>query len=214
MSSQDLNAEPFSNTDTPVGSFDEKNEICTREETKICTHEVTARNGRIIRKGRYLPYEDKRLIYYYKELKDKHKNNVFAVIETYMNRSAKSLRERYCNHLDENIDNTELTHDEKTRIYDIYYKLGRRPVHAEIARRLSEAREDGKRRTDLIVRNFLSPKLKKNKESSIRIKTVMAVDALINEGESGSVNLINKNDMSPVDLTSEGKMDMNNIINQ
>ncbi|CAG8587147.1 19259_t:CDS:2, partial [Racocetra fulgida] len=134
MSSQDFKitcAEPFSNTDTLVGSFDEKTEICTREETKICSHEVTAQNGRMIRKGRYLPY-------------------------------------------------VKLTHDEKTRIYEIYHKLGRRPVHAEIARRLSEGRKD---------------------ESSIRIKTVMAVDALINEVESGSVNLINKNDMSPVDLT-------------
>ncbi|CAG8618570.1 14880_t:CDS:2, partial [Cetraspora pellucida] len=205
MSSQDFNeiicAESFSDTDALVGSFDEKPEICTREETKICTHEVTTQSGRKIRKGRYHPYEDQLLTKYYKEFKDKHKNNVFAVIETYMNRSAKSLRERYCNHLDENIDSTELTQDEKTRIYDIYHELGCRPVHADIARRLSEGRLDSKRRTDLIVRNFLSPKLKKNKESSIRIKTVMAVDALINDAESGSVNLINKNEMSPVDLT-------------
>ncbi|CAG8777498.1 hypothetical protein C2G38_2253040 [Gigaspora rosea] len=254
MSSQDFNenatsAESFSDTDTLVGSFDDKTDIFmheteiqihekTHEGTEIQTHEITIRNGRKIRKGRYQPYEDAQLACLYKRLKDKHKNNVFAMIEQIMDRTAKSLRERYCNHLDERIDSTELTQAEKTRIYELYHMLGDRPVHAEIARLLSEGRNDGKRRTDLIVRNFLSPKLKKNKESSTRIKRAMDVDTLINkDGEIDPDNLINKDDkigtadlikggMKPVDLINkedemsqtysinEDKMSQDNSINE
>ncbi|CAG8568569.1 7544_t:CDS:2 [Gigaspora margarita] len=211
MSSQDFNenattsAESFSDTDTLVGSFDEKPDIFMHETAEIQiheethegiqAHEITIRDGRKIRKGRYQPYEDAQLVCLYKRFKDKHKNNVFAMIEQIMDRTAKSLRERYCNHLDERIDSTELTQTEKTRIYELYHMLGDRPVHAEIARLLSEGRKDGRRRTDLIVRNFLSPKLKKNKESSTRIKRAMDVDTLINKyGEVDPDNLINKDD--------------------
>ncbi|CAG8649484.1 10344_t:CDS:2 [Dentiscutata erythropus] len=236
MSDQDFNenvtlAESFSDTDTLVGSFDDKTEIYMQETTeihthkgteiqthegaKLCTHEVTIRDGKNIRKGRYQPYEDTQLIRLYKKLKDQHKNNVFAMIEQIMDRTAKSLRERYCNHLDERIDSSELLPAEKTRIYELYHMLGNRPVHAEIARLLSEGREDGRRRTDLIVRNFLSPKLKKNKESSTRIKDMMDLNTLIhkddemdpdnsiNNDKVGTTNLANKDEMKPVGLVKK-----------
>ncbi|CAG8502540.1 5937_t:CDS:2 [Dentiscutata heterogama] len=228
MSGQDFNEnatleESFSDTDTVVGSFDEKTEIHTHKGTEIqtherskkCTHEVTIRDGRNICKGRYQPYEDDQLVRLYKKLKDQHKNNVFAMIEQIMNRTAKSLRERYCNHLDERIDSSELKLEEKTRIYELYHELGNRPVHAEIARLLSEGREDGKRRTDLIVRNFLSPKLKKKKESSTRIKDMMHVNTLIHkDNEMDLDNSINNDKIGTADLANKDEMKPDGLINK
>ncbi|CAG8547539.1 4453_t:CDS:2 [Diversispora eburnea] len=129
------------------------------------------------RKGRFTEKEDRDLTKFYNMYIDDHRHNIFAVIEPLLNRNSKSLRERYCNHLDPNIDRSELTKEEKAKIKSIYESL-KTTSFSEIARILnqSNAKRSEKRRTDLLIRNYLSPRLRKEK----RIKDRMSIQNILN----------------------------------
>ncbi|RHZ82773.1 hypothetical protein Glove_103g278 [Diversispora epigaea] len=135
------------------------------------------RKNKEYQKGRFTEKEDLDLIKFYNMYIEGHRHNIFAVIEPLMNRNSKSLRERYCNHLDPNIDRTELTKEEKSKIKSIYDSL-KTTSFSEIARILNQSNSERnkKRRTDLLIRNYLSPRLRKEK----RIKDRMSLRTILN----------------------------------
>ncbi|CAG8579497.1 3122_t:CDS:2 [Diversispora eburnea] len=129
------------------------------------------------RKGRFTEEEDQDLIKFYNMYIEDQRNKILAVMEPHLNRNSKSLRERYCNHLDPNVDHSELTKEEKLKIKFIYESL-RTTSFSEIARILNQSNveRNEKRRTDFLIRNYLSPRLRKEK----RIKDRMSITNILN----------------------------------
>ncbi|CAG8579480.1 3121_t:CDS:2 [Diversispora eburnea] len=105
------------------------------------------------------------------------RNKILAVMEPHLNRNSKSLRERYCNHLDPNVGHNELTKEEKLKIKFTYESL-RTTKSSEIARILNQSNveRNEKRRTDFLVRNYLFPRLRKEK----KIKDRMSITNILN----------------------------------
>ncbi|CAG8649753.1 1092_t:CDS:1 [Acaulospora morrowiae] len=139
------------------------------------------------RTGRFTPEEDRRLIDLYNQHVESHKHNIFAVIEPLMHRNSKSLRERFCNHLAPDIDHSELDDAEKTFIDEEQEKCQTSSTpFSEIARSLSERNKklykgnrNVYRRTDLVVRNYLAPRIRKKRESAERIRRAMLISSLL-----------------------------------
>ncbi|CAG8588237.1 6565_t:CDS:2 [Diversispora eburnea] len=157
----------------------QKEESAQREESVQQFPRINNdRKTKNYRKGRFSEEEDRMLIEKYNMFIGDHKHNIFSVIEQYLNRNPKSLRERYCNHLDPNIDHSELSKEEKAKIKSIYETL-KTPSFSEIARILNTYNLKGnrKRRTDLVVRNYLSPRLRKEK----RIRDRMSLSVILNQ---------------------------------
>ncbi|CAB4474703.1 hypothetical protein RhiirA5_400716 [Rhizophagus irregularis] len=145
--------------------------------------------GDVIKSGPYTNEEDAQLI----ELYEQHSDKVdkWKIIAGNLNRNYKSIRERYVNHLDQTIDKSDLTADEKREIDDLQtnpcYNKKYRNKWPEIAKKLSLNRKQG-RRTELQIKNYWNSKERtqkrknKNKERSYeRISNIMNIKNIIRD---------------------------------
>ncbi|CAB4438954.1 unnamed protein product [Rhizophagus irregularis] len=145
--------------------------------------------GDVIKSGPYTNEEDAQLI----ELYEQHSDKVdkWKIIAGNLNRNYKSVRERYVNHLDQTIDKSDLTADEKREIDDLQtnpcYNKKYRNKWPEIAKKLSLNRKQG-RRTELQIKNYWNSKERaqkrknKNKERSYeRISNIMNIKNIIRD---------------------------------
>ncbi|CAG8621370.1 4433_t:CDS:1 [Acaulospora morrowiae] len=147
------------------------------------------------RTGRFTAEEDQLLVDLYNQHVESHKHNIFAVIEPLMLRNSKSLRERFCNHLAPDIDHSELNDEEKSFIDEEQEKCKAPSTpFSEIARSLSERNKklykgtrSNYRRTDLVVRNYLAPRIRKRRESAERIRRIMHIESLLDENRPKQV---------------------------
>ncbi|GBB95737.1 hypothetical protein RclHR1_02600006 [Rhizophagus clarus] len=112
-------------------------------------------------------FEEAQLIKLYNQYSDR--TDKWKIIAAKLNRTHQSVRGQYVNHLDETIDKSELTKEEKLKIDDLqtnprhhnkYYKKW-----SEIAKKLSENRKQG-RRTELQVKNYWNSKERSQKRKS------------------------------------------------
>ncbi|CAB4381400.1 unnamed protein product [Rhizophagus irregularis] len=112
-------------------------------------------------------FEEAQLIELYNQYSDR--TDKWKIIAAKLNRTHQSVRGQYVNHLDESIDKSELTYEEKCKIDDLqtnpcynnkYYKKW-----SEIAKKLSENRKQG-RRTELQVKNYWNSKERSQKRKS------------------------------------------------
>ncbi|RIA98372.1 hypothetical protein C1645_750106 [Glomus cerebriforme] len=133
-------------------------------------------------RGVYNDAEDALILELYK-LYSKE-NNKWKLIAQKLNRNHKSVRERFVNHLDPTIDKSDLTLEEKKEID----KLQNNPVYtkkwAVIAKKISENKNHGKRRTELAVKNYWNSKdrtskRKITKQSYERIRNVMSISYIL-----------------------------------
>ncbi|RGB32144.1 hypothetical protein C1646_231897 [Rhizophagus diaphanus] len=145
--------------------------------------------GDVIKSGPYTNEEDAQLIELYKQHSDKV--DKWKIIAGNLNRNYKSVRERYVNHLDQTIDKSDLTADEKREIDDLQtnpcYNKKYRNKWPEIAKKLSLNRKQG-RRTELQIKNYWNSKERaqkrknKNKERSYeRISNIMNIKNIIRD---------------------------------
>ncbi|GBC06430.1 hypothetical protein RclHR1_06820009 [Rhizophagus clarus] len=152
------------------------------------TRSKTRTEGLVIR-GSYSEQEDIQLKKLYKQHSDRP--DKWKIIASELNRNYKSVRERYVNHLDQTIDKSELTVEEKREIDDLQtnpcYLKEYRNKWPEIAKKLSLNRKEG-RRTELQIKNYWNSKDRaqkrknQNKERSYeRISSRMNIKNIIRD---------------------------------
>ncbi|RIA87177.1 hypothetical protein C1645_828157 [Glomus cerebriforme] len=131
--------------------------------------------------GVYTEEDDALLIELYKQYFGEM--NKWKVIAAKLSRNHKSARERYVNHLDPTIDHSDLTIKEKHEIDELQTNPKYFKKWAEIAKKISVNREQG-RRTELQVKNYWNSKFRSQrrskKKSYERIHNIMKIDYIVN----------------------------------
>ncbi|POG59832.1 hypothetical protein GLOIN_2v1884734 [Rhizophagus irregularis DAOM 181602=DAOM 197198] len=142
---------------------------------------INSVGGKNTKPGSYTNEEDALIIKLYDQYMGE--TNKWKIIAVKLYRGHKSIRERYVNHLDPTIDRSDFTNEEKNEINNLQNNPEYFRKWAEIAKRISVNRKQG-RRTELQVKNYWNSKdrtqKRKNKRSYERIHNIMNINHIVN----------------------------------